>query len=155
VAILTNLVLMVAVAAVVIGTTDHASRDIVGATPGPLSCGFYLFTEGLTLTAPLAMLCYAMVSVAGIRAARRTDDRTRQGVRLVVATGSLVASTVALFGSLHYSFTELVPGAGIPGPYQAVPVVAAIAVIAAAVAALVLRWRRRASWDAMGGVLFD
>jgi amino acid transporter len=154
-ALLTNLVLMVGVAAVVIGSTDQANRDIVGATPGPLSSGFYLFTEGLTIIAPMATLCYAMVSLAGIRATLRAVEPAGRSVRLIVATGALLASTLALFGSLHYSFTELVPGAGIPGPYRAVPVVAAIAIIASATAALVLRRRRRTSWDAMGGVLFD
>ena len=50
VAIATNLVLMVAVATVMIGATSQAGRDAVGATPGPLSAGFYLFAEGLTVS---------------------------------------------------------------------------------------------------------
>jgi len=145
VAIATNLGLMVAVAAVVIGVTSPAARDAVGATPGPLSAGFYLFAEGLTIVAPLAMLCYVLLSLAGIRAAGR-------GRGLATAIGALLASTAALFGSLYYSVTEAAPGAGIPGPYRAVPAVVLAVVGSLGAAALVLRRRRPAAWAAVGTV---
>jgi hypothetical protein len=152
VAIATNLMFVVAVAAVVIGVTGQASRDAIGATPGPLSSGYYLFTEGLTVIAPLAMLCYGLVSLAGIRATLRSVDGQRRALRMTVAVGALAASVVALFGSLYYSFTEVVPGAGIPGPYRVVPALVTAAVVAAASTALVLRHRRRDVWHAMGAV---
>jgi amino acid transporter len=151
VAIVANLVFVVAVAAVVIGVTGQASRDAIGATPGPLSSGFYLFTEGLTIVTPLIMLCYGLVSLAGIRATLRSSDG-RRGLRLAVAVGALATSIVALFGSLYYSFKEAAPGAGIPGPYRVVPALALAALLAAASAAGVLRHRRQDAWLAMGAV---
>ncbi|HEY0400281.1 MAG TPA: amino acid permease, partial [Acidimicrobiia bacterium] len=154
VAIVANLALMIAVSAVIIGATGQTTRNTVGATPGPLSSGFYLFAEGLTIISPLVMACYALLSIAGIRSAvRARAGGSRHDVRhLAVPVGSLLASGVAVFGSLYYSFKEVAPGAGIPGPYRAVPLVAAAAVITAASAALVLRHRRREAWDAMGAI---
>jgi amino acid transporter len=152
VAIVVNLALMVTVAVIIIGATPHGVRDAVGATPGPLSSGFYLFAEGLTLIAPLLMGSYAALSIAGIRSAVRSTDQRRIIRRLAVPVGALLASGIAVFGSLYYSFTEAVPGAGIPAPYRAVPLLAAAAVVIAAGAGLVLRHRRRATWDAMGAV---
>jgi len=152
VAIVANLALMVVVAAIIIGATPQAIRDAVGATPGPLSSGFYLFAEGLTLVSPLVMGSYAMLSIAGIRSAVRDADQRRSMRRLAVPGGALLASGVAVFGSLYYCFTEAVPGAGIPAPYRAVPLLAAAAVVIAAGAGLVLRHQRRATWDAMGAV---
>ncbi len=153
VAIAANLALMTAVAVVVIGVTSPTTRNTVGATPGPLSSGFYLFTEGLTIIAPMVMGCYALLSIAGIRAALRSPagqrNRTR---RLSVAAGALLTSAVALFGSLYYSFTPVAPGAGIPTPYRAVPVVVATALLTATATAVLLRHRRRESWKAMGTV---
>jgi len=151
VAIVVNLILMVVVAVVVIATTGQASRNAVGATPGPLSAGFYLFTEGLTIVAPMAMVCYALLSVAGIRAAWRGDG-ARPGSRLVVAVGAMVASTVALLGGLWYSFAEVTPGAGVPTPYRVVPALLGTVLVVAAVAAARLRRRRPATWAAMGAV---
>src|SRR5581483_10629129 len=81
-AIVVNLGLMVAVAAVMIGATGQSTRDAVGATPGPLSAGFYLFAEGLTMIAPLAMLCYALLAIAGAR------SELRRGRRLLVPFGA-------------------------------------------------------------------
>jgi amino acid transporter len=154
VAIIVNLGLMVAVAVVIIGATPQATRNAVGATPGPLSSGFYLFAEGLTIISPLVMGCYALLSLAGIRAAFRGQGARdgRLGRHLAVPTAALVAAGVALFGSLYYSFKEVAPGAGIPGPYRAVPLVAAAAVATAAGFAAALRRWRRASWEAMGTV---
>src|SRR5581483_10354188 len=124
-AIVVNLGLMVAVAVVMIGATGQSTRDAVGVTPGPLSAGFYLFAEGLTMIAPLAMLCYALLAIAGAR------SELRRGRRLLVPFGALLASAVALFGSLYYSFEPIAPGAGVPGPYRAVPVVLFAVVMAA------------------------
>jgi amino acid transporter len=154
VAIMANLALMIAVSVVIIGATSQATRNTVGATPGPLSSGFYLFAEGLTIISPLVMGCYALLSIAGMRSAARarTGERGRDFRRLVVPVGSLLASGVAVFGSLYYSFREVAPGAGIPGPYRAVPLVAAAAVITATSAAVVLRHRRPQTWDAMGAI---
>jgi amino acid transporter len=148
VAILTNLALMMAVAAVVIGVTSQATRNAVGATPGPLSAGFYLFVEGLTLLSPLAMLCYGLLSIAGARAAEG-----RAGLRgLAVPLGALAASAVALFGSLWYSFVEVTPGAGVPTPYRAAPVLVGAVLVGAGSCAAVLHRRRPATWAAMGTV---
>jgi hypothetical protein len=69
-----------------------------------------------------------------------------------VAVGALATSVVALFGSLYYSFKEVAPGAGIPGPYRVVPALAIAALLAAASAAGVLRHRRQEVWHAMGAV---
>jgi amino acid transporter len=151
VAIVVNLALMVAVAAVIIGVTPQTARDAVGATPGPLSSGFYLFAEGLTIISPLVMGCYALLSIAGIRAAARTR-RSRGGRDGLIAAGALVASSIAVFGSLYYSFKEVAPGAGLPGPYRAVPVVAAAVVLTAGTVGLGLRRLRRQTWDVMGAV---
>lgn len=144
VAILTNLVLMVAVAVVIIGATSQTTRDTVGATPGPLSAGFYLFAEGLTIISPLVMACYVLVSTAGARSMARR--------RLALPTAALLAATVALFGSLYYSFKEISPGAGVPGPYRAVPIVALGVIVSAFTTGLVLRWRRPDAWKSMGTV---
>jgi amino acid transporter len=154
VAIVTNLVLMIAVAAAIIGATAQAARDTVGATPGPLSAGFYLFAEGLTIVAPLVMASYALLSVAGIRAAlRRGPEPVRSGPwPVAVAMAALAASSAAVFGSLYYSFVPAAPGAGIPGPYRAVPAVAVAVVAAGGAIAVMLRRRRPDAWRAMGAV---
>jgi len=152
VAIVANLVLMGGVAAAVIGFTGHATRDAVGATPGPLSAGFYLFTEGLTMITPLVMLCYAVLSLAGIRSAWQGNEGAAAPRRLIVAGGALGASAVAVFGSLYYSFVEVSPGAGVPGPYRAVPLIGAAVVASGAAVGLVLRRRRPRTWAAMGAV---
>jgi hypothetical protein len=101
---------MIVVAAVIIGATSQATRNRVGAAPGPLSSGFYLFAEGLTIISPLVMLCYALLSIAGIRSAVRGNHLVGKRVirHLTIPIGSLLASSVALFGSLYYSFKELV-----------------------------------------------
>ncbi|HEV8623006.1 MAG TPA: APC family permease [Acidimicrobiia bacterium] len=145
VAIVVNLALMVAVAALIIVITPQAARNAVGATPGPLSSGFYLFAEGLTVISPLVMGCYALLSIAGIRAAARARDT-------IISAGALLASAVAVFGSLYYSFKEAAPGAGIPGPYRAVPIVAAAVVLTAGAVAMALRQWRRQTWAVMGAV---
>jgi hypothetical protein len=98
------------------------------------------------------MFCYGLVSLAGIRATLRSVDERRRGPRLAVAAGALATSVVALFGSLYYSFTEAAPGAGIPGPYRVVPALVTAALLAAAGAAGVLRYRRQDVWHAMGAV---
>ncbi|MCA1846577.1 MAG: hypothetical protein LC792_25950, partial [Actinobacteria bacterium] len=91
------------------------------------------------------MGCYALLSIAGIRAAVRARD-------LIISAGALLASAVAVFGSLYYSFKEAAPGAGIPGPYRAVPMVAAAVVLTAVSVALALRQWRRQTWAVMGAV---
>jgi amino acid transporter len=155
VAITVNLLLMVVVAVAVIGATPQTTRDAIGSAPGPLSSGFYLFTEAATLSIPLAMLCYALLSIAGMRF-RAADDRSpRRRVRHVaISVGSLLASTAGLLGALYYSFHETAPGAGIPGPYRLVPIVLAVVVITGGTIALTLRTRRRDVWTTMG-VLFE
>ena len=155
VAIAVNLVLVVVGAAAIIGATGAGTRDAVGATPGPLSAGFYLFTEGLTIGTPLIMFCYTVLSVAGIsfgwRRAATQPNNVRHGA---VSLGALVASAVALFGSLYYSFVAATPGVGIPGPYRAVPLLDAVAVAVGAAGALAVRWRDPRAWAGIGR-LFD
>jgi amino acid transporter len=153
VAIVVNLVLMAAVAAVIVGASSQTSRDAVGASPGPLSSGFYLFAEGVTISTPLAMVCFMLMSVAGLRFGLKTGgSRLGMGRRLAVAAGSLLASTVGLGGSLYYSFAELMPGGGIPGPYRAVPLVGALLVAVGGVLALTLRTRKPDVWRRMGAL---
>jgi amino acid transporter len=154
-AIVLNLVLMVVVSGSLIGATSQPTRDAIGASPGALSSGFYVFTEGLTIAAPLVMLSFVLLSIAGIRFGLAGDGPDRRTARHVaLSCGSLLASTLALFGSLYYSFAALVPGADIPGPYRAVPIIVAAVVAMASGAALTLRRRRRDAWDKMG-VLFE
>jgi hypothetical protein len=109
----------------------------VGANPGPLSAGFYLFAEGLTLVAPLALLCYAALCPGALRLAVR-EARARA---IVLALAALGAVVTALVGSLYYCFVEAAPGAGIPGPYRAVPVIVALIVLVAGTAGAALRTR--------------
>jgi len=151
-AIILSLALLGAGAAVMIGVTAPAARDAIGAAPGPLSSGFYLFAEGFTIAIPLLMLCLVMVSIAGLRSAASPGARWRTVRSVAVSIGSLIVTTVGLTGSLYYSFVEVTPGAGIPGPYRAVPVVGALVVTIAGVVALVLRNRRRAAWENMGAL---
>lgn len=153
VAILTNVVLIVVLAALVIGLTSQANRDAVGASPGPLSSGFYLFAEGLTMNAPPIMLGYALLSLAGIAFGSRTHGaRPKNSRHVAVSVGSLVASAVAVYGSLYFSFKEIAPGAGIPGPYRAVAVVLGLWAAAGAIIALVVRSRNREAWGRMGAI---
>jgi hypothetical protein len=65
---------------------------------------------------------------------------------------ALAASSAAVFGSLYYSFVPAAPGAGIPGPYRAVPAVAVAVVAAGGAIAVMLRRRRPDAWRAMGAV---
>lgn len=150
VAILTNLVLMAANGLLIIALTGQANRDAIGATPGPLSAGFYLFVEGLTAGTPLLMLCYLVLSIGGIRFGLRSTPTNRRMVALSIA--SLVASVTAVFGSLYYCFAEAAPGAGVPGPYRAVPVIVALALVSGVAAAAALRRRCPDAWAGMGAV---
>jgi len=150
VAIVTNLVLMAANGSLIIALTGQHSRDVIGATPGPLSAGFYLFVEGLTAGTPLIMLCYLVLSLGGIRFGARRSQPNRKMVALSVA--SVLAAVTAVFGSLYYCFVEAAPGAGIPGPYRAVPVIVGVGLISGLVAGLTLRRRRPEAWAAMGAI---
>jgi amino acid transporter len=153
VAIILNLAGSVVVAAAVIGATGQTSRDGIGASPGPLSSGFYLFAEAAALSIPLVMLCWALTSMAGIRFGDVSDgSRPRTLRRVVISVGALLASTAALFGSLYYSFHVVTPGAGIPGPTRAVPVVMALVVVIGALVALTLRARKPDAWSKMGSL---
>jgi len=140
IAIGTNLMLTLAIAAVLIGGTDQTTRDRVSAAPGPLSAGFYLLAEGLTFVAPFVLLAYAAVSVAGLRAGRR-DPRPGRGRRTGIALAALAGSLTGLVGSLYYCFVEVAPGSGVPGPYRAVPVVLVLALVIACTAAAALSRR--------------
>ena len=108
------------------------------------------------MMSPLIMFCYGLLSVAAIRfALHGVNGEVAAAVgprQLAVPVGSVLASTVALFGFLYYSFKEAAPGADIPGPYRAVPLLAAIIVATAATGGLVLRRSRHDSWQAMGAV---
>lgn len=150
VAIAANIAVTLAVAGLLIGTTSQAARDAVGATPGPLSAGFYLFAEGLTIITPLLVGCYGLLAVAGIRDALREGGPSRNR-RVVVAFGALGACAVALYGSLYYCFVAP-EGASVPGPYQAVPIVVLIVVVVGVAAAAALRRSRPNTWAAMGAV---
>ncbi len=150
VAIFLSLALLGAVAPVMIGVTSPVTRDAISAAPGPLSSGFYLFAEGFTIAAPMGLLCLVMVSIAGLRLALSLNAGGPRVRFVAVSLGSLVVTTVGLIGSLYYSFAEVAPGAGIPGPYRAVPVVGALVVAVAGMVALVIRDRRRDAWERMG-----
>ncbi|MGH9036892.1 MAG: APC family permease [Acidimicrobiia bacterium] len=58
-AIFLSLALLGATAPVMIGVTSPATRDAIGATPGPLSSGFYLFAEGFAIAAPLGFCAWS------------------------------------------------------------------------------------------------
>ncbi len=153
VAIISNLVGIVVVAAAVIGATGQASRDAIGASPGPLSSGFYLFAEAAALSIPLVMLCWALTSMAGIRFGAGSDGSRRRTVRrVVISIGALAASTAAVFGSLYYSFHQATPGAAIPGPTRAVPLIVALVVVIGGLVALTLRARKPVTWSKMGSL---
>ncbi|MGH9038957.1 MAG: APC family permease [Acidimicrobiia bacterium] len=152
VAIFLSLILLGAVAPLMISVASPATRDAISAAPGPLSSGFYLFAAGFTIAAPMGIFCLVVVSIAGLRFAVTFDGRWPRARSAALSLGSLVVTTVALIGSLYYSFAEAAPGAGIPGPYRAVPVIGALVVIVAGVVALVLRNRRRDAWERMGAL---
>lgn len=153
VAILTNVVVIVVLAAAIIGLTSQANRDAIGATPGPLSSGFYLFAEGLTLNAPAIMVGYGLLSLAGIVfGSRAQGGRPANPRHVALSVGALMAAGAAVFGSLYYSFTELAPGAGIPGPFRVVPIVLGTWMLAGAVIATLVRSRNRSAWDRMGAI---
>jgi amino acid transporter len=152
VAIFLSLALLGAVAAVMIGVATPATRDAIGAASGPFSSGFYLFAEGFTIATPMLILCLVMVSIAGLRFAVSLGAGGPRARSIAVSLGSLVVTTVGLIGSLYYSFVEVAPGAGIPGPYRVVPVVGALVVAVAGIVALVLRDRRRGAWERMGAL---
>lgn len=59
---------------------------------------------------------------------------------------------IAVFGSLYYCFVESTPGAGIPGPYRAVPVVLAVGVVSGAAIAGALRRSRPETFAGMGAI---
>lgn len=153
VAISVNLVLTATIAAVIIGATDQATRDAVGASPGRLAAGFYLFAEGLTVGAPLVLFCYSALCVAGLRfALSDRAPRSRRARRIAVSLGALAAALAGATGSLYYCFAEVAPGAGVPGPYRAAPVLLVTAVAAATARALV---QRRRGALAGAGVIFE
>ncbi|MGQ0623654.1 MAG: amino acid permease [Sporichthyaceae bacterium] len=150
VAIAVNVALTLAIAAVLIAVTPQGARDAVGATPGPLSAGFYLFAEGLTIITPLFVGCYALLSVAGVRDALR-DGRADLTRRIAVALGAFSACAVALYGALYYCFVAP-EGASVPGPYRAVPILAGLVLTSGLACAVALRRRRPTAWEGMGAV---
>jgi amino acid transporter len=151
VGILCNLTLILVFAVGVVAATPHSARDAVGASPGHLSAGYYLFAEAVTLSVPLFMLCYAVVSIAGLRAAVRAGTGS-SARRVAIALGALLASTAALFGSLYYSFHEASPGAGIAGPTRMVPVFVVLVLGTGGAAALTRRRRSPDVWASMGAL---
>jgi len=151
VGIVCNLTLILVFAVSVVAGTPRSARDAIGASPGHLSSGFYLFAEAVTLSVPLFMLCYVLVSIAGLRASVRTGTGSSTR-RVAIALGSLLVSVAALFGSLYYSFHEASPGAGIPGPTRMVPVFVVLVLGTGAAVALTRRRRSPDVWASMGAV---
>jgi hypothetical protein len=99
------------------------------------------------------MLCWALTSIAGIRYGAVSDGSRRRTVRrVVISVGALLASTAALCGSLYYSFHAVIPGAPIPGPTRAVPVIVALVVVIGGLVALTLRARKPEAWSKMGSL---
>lgn len=142
-AIVAHLVAIVGIAVAIVAGTDSGTRDALSASPGPLSAGFYLFAEGLTIVAPVALLCYLALSVAGLRVALTDRSDARRGARITVAMGAMAAAGAGFIGSLYYCFVASAPGGEVPGPYRAVPVVLTVVVLGG-VAVCVALARRRA-----------
>lgn len=130
-------------------TTQHTRNSLAGG-PGHLASGLYVFAEGLTIIPPPIMLGYALVSIAGIA----RGARSRSVSMIVLSVGGLIASSVAVYGSLYFSFFSAAPGSPIPTPYAVIPwLVLGWLVLGALVAAWLKRTRPDA-WAGMGTV-FD
>jgi amino acid transporter len=142
----------VLVTLLMLGLTTQATRDALGGGGGPLASGLYVFTEGLTLLAPPIMFGYIMLSIAGLAYAGSLASGSGRVRFMALAVGSLVASLVAIYGSLYYSFVEVAPGAGIPAPYAAIPWICLGVLVLAAVTGWWLKSTRRETWAAMGAV---
>jgi hypothetical protein len=75
-----------------IALTSPTARDAVGASPGRLSSGFYVFTEGLTIATPLVMLSFVLLAAAGVRHVRHHDaGRPTAPWRIALCGGALLA----------------------------------------------------------------
>ena len=137
----------------VIWLTSSGTKEALGGGASPLTDGFYVFTEGLTFAAPPIMLGYLLLSLAGIRfGSRATQGKPANPRHVVTAIVALVASGVAVYGSLYYSFVEAGPGFGIPAPYAIIPWVILVWLAAGAVIGLSIRSRHRETWDRMGAI---
>lgn len=128
-------------------TTQHTRNGFAGG-PGPLASGLYVFAEGLTIIPPPIMLGYALLSVAGIA----RGVRTRAAGMIVIATGGLIASGAAVYGSVYFSFESPTAGAAIPTPYAVIPWLVLGWLVLGALVAFWLKRTRPEAWAGMGTI---
>jgi hypothetical protein len=98
------------------------------------------------------MFGYLMLSLAGLRFGLRKEAGEASTRLVVLSVLGVIVALGAVWSSLYYSFVEAAPGAGIPGPYAAVPWICLAVVIIGVGIGLVLRSRRPAAWNNMGAV---
>jgi amino acid transporter len=153
VAIIFYLAFIVVETLVIVFTVGQATREALGGgTEGTLAAGFYMFAEGLTLCAPPIMFGYLMLSLAGLRFGLRKEAGEASTRLVVLSVLGVIVALGAVWSSLYYSVVEAAPGAGIPGPYAAVPWICLAVVIIGVGIGLALRSRRPAAWNNMGAV---
>lgn len=148
VALLLYLAVSVVFVGVLIAATTSTTRNAFGGGPGHLASGLYVFGEGLTIIPPPIMLGYALVCIAGIA----RGSRARSAGMIVLSIGGLIASSVAVYGSLYFSFVPQTPGASIPTPYAVIPWLLLGWLVIGALVAAWLRSRRPDAWAGMGTV---
>jgi amino acid transporter len=153
VAIVVHLAIMVVLTLLLVFTVSQATREALGAgTTGQLAAGFYVFTEGLTICTPPIMFGYVMLSLAGLRFGAQRRAEAASGRLVALSIGGVCVALAAVWSSLYYSFVEAAPGAGIPGPYKAVPWLCVAILVLGVLLGLFLRARRQSAWQNMGTV---
>lgn len=148
IALIANLLVSIAFVVVLIGVTTSKTRDAMAGGGGPLASGLYVFGEGLTIIPPPIMLGYLLLCIAGIARATRAASRSL----IILSIGGVIASAIAVYGSLYFSFVAGSPGAGIPTPYAAIPWLVLGWLVVGALIALWLKRNRPAAWAGMGAV---
>lgn len=155
-AILMNLALMAVLCFGLLAVTSRATQIALGggATdagpnfPADQRGGLFVFGYLATLATPAVMVAYFLLGLAGIRKGL-ADSNVRFVAVSVLAT---VTGSLAIFGSVYYSFKEAAPGAGVLRIIAAVPWLN-LAVLAVGVAvAVYLRNAKPRTWTDMGAV---
>jgi len=131
-----------------IALTSTSTIDALSGTKGSLAPGLYVFSEGLTIIPPPIMLGYVLLCIAGIARAARASSLSL----MLLAIGGVIASSIAVYGSLYFSFASASPGSPIPTPYAVIPWLVAGWIIIGAAVAIWLRRFRPSSWTGMGSV---
>jgi len=148
IALILYVIVSVVFVVVLIAVTPGHTRDTMAGGGGPLAAGLYVFGEGLTVVTPSIMIGYVLLCIAGIARGVRTGSRSL----VLLSIGGVIASAVAVYGSLYFSFVPASPGTAIPVPYAVIPW---LGFGWLAVGALVASWLKRnrpQSWAGMGTV---